>query len=288
MILKLTKLSYNYNTNILIQYMDNNKEIKRIINSLHGEMSIVYKKINITINKIIKYYRILKQNKIIHNIFAFSLIELSIVLIIIGLLVAGITGGASLIESAKIQSVINELTTYKQAVYTFKSLKDRLPGDFVGSGFIGYLSGQGYNNNSFGTPYVSGNQDYGLPTSYAGPFVDLYLNKIIDFEPKKKTPSTAMLSELNGGCPYSKAFPDYVYYYEKGIYETDPNSPKYLMKEKTWLTFFQKNNPNIKNKIFQRLDQKLDDNIWNSGNFRSGCNYIYPNIVCGRFYYGIE
>ena len=222
------------------------------------------------------------------NIFAFSLIELSIVLIIIGLLIAGITGGASLIESAKIQSVINELTTYKQAIYTFKSLKDRLPGDFVDSGFIGYLSGQGYNNNSFGTPYVSGNQDYGLPTTHTGPFVDLYLNKIIDFEPKKKIPNTAMLSELNGGCPYSKAFPDYVYYYEKGIYETSPTSPKYLMKEKTWLTFFKKENPNIKNKIFQRLDQKLDDNIWNSGNFRSGCNYIYSNNVCNRFYYGIE
>ena len=158
-------------------------------------------------NFINKLLTIFCKCKKVNNAFAFSLIELSIVLIIIGLLVAGITGGTSLIESAKIQSVINELTTYKQAVYTFKSLKDRLPGDFVGSGFIGYLSGQGYNNNSFGTPYVSGNQDYGLPTSYAGPFVDLYLNKIIDFEPKKKVPSTTTLSEDNGGCPYSKKLP---------------------------------------------------------------------------------
>ena len=135
------------------------------------------------INKLLTiFYKYKKEN----NIFAFSLIELSIVLIIIGLLIAGITGGASLIESVKIQSLINELTTYKQALYTFKSMKDRLPGDFVGSGFIGYLSGQSYNNNSFGTPYVSGNQDYGLPTTHTGPFVDLYLNKIIDFEPKKR------------------------------------------------------------------------------------------------------
>ena len=50
-----------------------------------------------------------KKSKKFKNILAFSLIELSIVLIIIGLLVASITGGQSLIESAKIQSVINEL-----------------------------------------------------------------------------------------------------------------------------------------------------------------------------------
>ena len=213
---------------------------------------------------------------------------MSIVLIIIGLLVAGITGGAILIESAKIQSLINELTTYKQAVYTFKSLKDRLPGDFNGSGFIGYLSEQAYSNNTFGEPYVTSNKDYGLPDSYSGPFVDLYLNKIIDFEPKKKIPSLLMLSENNGGCPYSKAFPDYVYFYEKGVYETNQNSTKYLMKEKTWLTFRKKNNPNIKAKIFQRLDQKLDDNIWNSGNFRSNCRYNNLNGICSYFFYGIE
>ncbi|MDR2760473.1 MAG: prepilin-type N-terminal cleavage/methylation domain-containing protein, partial [Rickettsiales bacterium] len=37
----------------------------------------------------------------------FSLIELSIVLIIMGLLIAGITGGASLIKSAQLRSVIS-------------------------------------------------------------------------------------------------------------------------------------------------------------------------------------
>ena len=44
----------------------------------------------------------------------FSLIELSIVLIILGLLVAGVTGGASLIKSAKVNKMCNYISNIKQ------------------------------------------------------------------------------------------------------------------------------------------------------------------------------
>ena len=79
---------------------------------------------------------------IYNNTLAFSLIELSIVLIIIGLLVAGITGGASLIESAKIHTFYNSFNQYKQAVYAFYTKYDRLPGDFNLDEKIGYNSGE--------------------------------------------------------------------------------------------------------------------------------------------------
>ncbi|MDR0571490.1 MAG: prepilin-type N-terminal cleavage/methylation domain-containing protein, partial [Rickettsiales bacterium] len=46
---------------------------------------------------------------------AFSLIELSIVLIIMGLLVAGITGGAALIKSAQLRVLITEFQNYRVA-----------------------------------------------------------------------------------------------------------------------------------------------------------------------------
>jgi len=59
----------------------------------------------------------------------FSLIELSIVLIIIGLLVAGITGGASLIKSAELRSVMTEARNYKMAVNAYYTSEDKLPGD---------------------------------------------------------------------------------------------------------------------------------------------------------------
>jgi prepilin-type N-terminal cleavage/methylation domain-containing protein len=62
---------------------------------------------------------------------AFSLIELSIVLIIIGLLVAGITGGASLIKSSELRSAIGEARAYQVAVNGFYSQYNYLPGDYA-------------------------------------------------------------------------------------------------------------------------------------------------------------
>lgn len=61
---------------------------------------------------------------------AFSLIELSIVLIIIGLLIAGITGGASLIKSSELRSVIGEARGYAVAVNAFFTQYDAYPGDY--------------------------------------------------------------------------------------------------------------------------------------------------------------
>ena len=61
---------------------------------------------------------------------AFSLIELSIVLIIIGLLIAGITGGASLIKSSELRSVMGEARGYAVAVNAFYTQFNALPGDY--------------------------------------------------------------------------------------------------------------------------------------------------------------
>ena len=135
---------------------------------------------------------------------AFSLIELSIVLIIIGLLIAGITSGQSLIEIARIRTLINEFRYYEQSLYSFKLIKDRLPGDFNGSGKIGRGSRQGYNENSFPSPYNENIGFYGIPTEDTAPFVDLYLAKVIDFEPRKIESSNGKLGLSSGAVPDSK------------------------------------------------------------------------------------
>jgi prepilin-type N-terminal cleavage/methylation domain-containing protein len=81
---------------------------------------------------------------------AFSLIELSIVLIIIGLLIAGVTGGASLIKSSQLRSVMGEARGYAVAVNAFYSQFNGLPGDFNTS-----VGTSGCGNNSSSIDYFS-------------------------------------------------------------------------------------------------------------------------------------
>jgi len=71
---------------------------------------------------------------------AFSLIELSIVLIIIGLLIAGVTGGASLIKSSELRAAMSEARAYTTSVNGFYTQFGYLPGDYgtvIGSSLAG-------------------------------------------------------------------------------------------------------------------------------------------------------
>ncbi len=63
--------------------------------------------------------------------FGFTLIELSVVLVIIGLLAGAVVGGQAMIRSAELQSIVSDYTRYKDAVTTFKKQYNSLPGDMV-------------------------------------------------------------------------------------------------------------------------------------------------------------
>ena len=59
----------------------------------------------------------------------FTLIELSIVLVIIGLIVGGVLTGQSLISAAEVRAQISQIEKYNSAVNTFRSKFNALPGD---------------------------------------------------------------------------------------------------------------------------------------------------------------
>lgn len=59
----------------------------------------------------------------------FSLVELSIVLVILGLLVGGVLSGQSLIRAAEIRAVTTEYQRYNAAVQSFRDKYFSIPGD---------------------------------------------------------------------------------------------------------------------------------------------------------------
>ncbi|MFN7038439.1 MAG: type II secretion system protein [Alphaproteobacteria bacterium] len=78
---------------------------------------------------------------------AFTIIELSIVLIVVGLLISGIVVGQNLIQSATSRAVIKEVQQYTALLNNFKEQYSFLPGDFP---FATRIFGAGTNGNGDG------------------------------------------------------------------------------------------------------------------------------------------
>lgn len=209
---------------------------------------------------------------------AYTLIELAIVLAVISLLVSVTVAVTALKQHAKMIVLMDEIRTYSQAVKIFKDTTKKWPGDKNRSRKIGYLSGQVYDNNSFGAPYTSSNSDYGLPTDSVGPIVELFQKKYIDFEPKKyNNKLNGGLDWNNGGSPISKAFSEFIirFKYEAKNSITDTDSALYKTHG-NYLTFNsknyeEKNKYHIPSKVIKNIDKKLDDGIYNEGILRGSC-----------------
>jgi prepilin-type N-terminal cleavage/methylation domain-containing protein len=91
---------------------------------------------------------------------AFSLVELSIVLVILGLLVGGALAGRSLIQAAELRSVHTEHTRYAAAVQTFRDKYFIIPGDMTNATAIwGTASGGCPTGARSGTQTCNGNGD---------------------------------------------------------------------------------------------------------------------------------
>jgi prepilin-type N-terminal cleavage/methylation domain-containing protein len=67
-----------------------------------------------------------KQNKD-----GFTLVEISIVMIIVGLLIGGTFGGMKLIENMQVNKTVQDLKAIESAALTFKDTYGRLPGDIT-------------------------------------------------------------------------------------------------------------------------------------------------------------
>ena len=215
------------------------------------------------------------------NFLAFSLIELSIVLIIIGLLVAGVTGGASLIDSAKVRNLINEFQGIERSVYAFRIAKDRMPGDINNDGLIDNYeyanSYKVYPNNTFKFPYDgsdTANNHYS-PDILSAPFVEMYLEGVYDFEP---TGTYGQYSSLGretakaGGMPFSKAFTsNFLGIKQYNIVDERKFTRDFNIDKQ--MVYLQSYNDDyaLPAKTAEIIDFKVDDGIYDTGKIRSFC-----------------
>lgn len=60
----------------------------------------------------------------------FTLIELAVVLVVIGLILGGVLAGQSVIRSAQINRVLSDATQYRTVINQFKDQYEYLPGDY--------------------------------------------------------------------------------------------------------------------------------------------------------------
>lgn len=98
----------------------------------------------------------------------FTLVELSIVLVIIGLLIGGVLKGQSMIENAKIKKVASDMDSLVAATYSYQDKFNALPGDDLqavargasaagnGNGLFVAAEGPGFYSNLIRQGFVSG------------------------------------------------------------------------------------------------------------------------------------
>ena len=85
----------------------------------------------------------------------FTLVEIAIVLVIIGLLLGGVLKGQELINQAKIKNVANDLNGISAAIYAYQDRYKRLPGDDPGAGRWALIAAPGNGDNTIGGGYSS-------------------------------------------------------------------------------------------------------------------------------------
>ncbi len=187
------------------------------------------------------------QNKKISKKSAFS--------IIIGLLVAGVTGGASLIQSAKARALMNEVNNYKQGVMSYYAAKGRLPGDRLNLGKIGVDSG---NEGEF--------EDAGYIGYTYGwlPFYDMNEEGIVDFD-KDKEPS-----RWHGG-KISNVIKNAIYSFAVLNSDSVPINIDEQLLGKNSLSLEARYFDILPPKILQYIDDKTDDGNAMTGKVLSIC-----------------
>jgi len=179
----------------------------------------------------------------------FTLVEVAIVLVIVGLMLAGVFKGQALIDSARVRSMANEVSGIRTAWYSFQERYRALPGDFQSAG------------TQIDSAAVSGNGNGKLDADVerAGVWQQLSLAGFINGNFDGSQSAIGSASDVDCApdtCP-KNPFNGY-YKISYSAQAADVAHPSHEI-----FTGSQ-----IPVGILAELDRKLDDGLPNSGNFR--------------------
>ena len=138
----------------------------------------------------------------------FTLIELSIVLVIIGLIVGGVLVGRDLISAAEVRATIAQVEKYSTAANTFRGKYGQLPGDIRNPDApnFGFLSRGAYGGEGDGNGVIEGidgnvANDYSGTLIFSGEeamfWVDLSTARLIEGGFKTAVPTSSSVPVTN-------------------------------------------------------------------------------------------
>ena len=224
----------------------------------------------------------------------FTLIELSIVLVIIGLIVGGVLVGRELINAAAVRGTLAQIEKYQQAVATFKGKYGYLPGDIpdpTASSF-GFLArgtnpGQGDGNGiieGLGGVISTVTSVSSLTGETGAVWVDLYTALLIPFK-SNNTPLRIAISASN--ATLKNWMPEAAigrgnYIYVDGAFPhsggTMPGQPgnyfglSGVLSVGTSLSWEMHNSTKLTVREAYSMDSKIDDGLPQSGSVQTFYN----------------
>lgn len=168
----------------------------------------------------------------------FTLVELALVLVIVGLLITGVLKGEALIQNAKVKKLVNQKESISAAFYTFYDRYGMYPGD---ENIANAPTDDTHDNTVAPNGQINGNEQYWL-------FEDLVLSGIINgsYDGVDDLPSNAFGGTITilWGAHY-------------GLNDN-------------WATF-----SNVAYDAAEMIDRKYDDGVYNTGSIRA--NQVYTN-----------
>jgi prepilin-type N-terminal cleavage/methylation domain-containing protein len=169
----------------------------------------------------------------------FTLIEIAIVLVIIGLLIGGVLKGQSMIQNAKVKRLVNDMQGMQTAVLSFQDRFGQLPGD---ESLANVPNGDANNGNGDGL--IAENTGWAI--------ADL---------------RSALLIAGTGANLPTNNFNGTTY-----VSNLDPGGGAWTTLNKIIAT-------NIPAEVSLEIDTKYDDGTWNTGNIRGNAAYTANTII---------